>query len=132
MEVQHHEGRAKDTLYLFPALVIKALGRECSSPTNVALGLTANFAGWRIVVLATKRRPSAIDFGLSNQTRAYQVSNARIGETVTMTTHAVFQTSSFKAPLVAKSAVVVCAMSRIAMPSVGCAKSTDEQPKRHE
>jgi hypothetical protein len=82
--------------------------------------------------LATKRRPSAIHFGLSNQTRAYQVSHARISQTITMPTHAVFQTPSFKSPLAAKSAVIVCTMSSAALPGVGCAKSADEQPKRHE
>jgi hypothetical protein len=38
-------GYANDTLYFSPAMVIKVLGWECSSPANVASGLTANFEG---------------------------------------------------------------------------------------
>jgi hypothetical protein len=85
-----------------------------------------------VIFLATKRRSSAIHFRLRHQTRAYQVSNARIGQTITMTTHAVFQTPSFKSPLMAEPTVVVSTMSSTALPGVGCAKSTDEQPKCHE
>ena len=51
---------------------------------------------FRYYFLATKRRSSAIHFSLRNQTCAYQFSNARIGQTVTMPTHAVFQTPSFQ------------------------------------
>jgi hypothetical protein len=81
--------------------------------------------------LATESRPSAVHFRLRNQTRAQQIRNARIGQTITMPPHAVFQPPSFESPLVAKSAVVVSAMSRAAVPRLRCAESNSDQAKRY-
>jgi hypothetical protein len=59
----------------------------CMFPRSAVVGDERVLVYDPLADLAAKRRPSAIHFGLRNQTCAHQISNARIGQTVTMPAH---------------------------------------------